>query len=109
MTYTVTNQGTATATATWYDTGYLSADGVLDNSDQMLSGFATHSTNLAGGASYGVSSTLITSSSTAAGSYTLFVKADGRGPQVAGTITDAGYVTETNEANNKASSVVVLP
>jgi hypothetical protein len=109
VTFTVTNLGTATVKASWYDVGYLSANGVLDDADQMLSGYTTRSTDLAGGANYPVSMTLTTTTATTAGTYTLFVKTDGKGALVGGANTDTGKVTELNAINNLASASVVLP
>jgi hypothetical protein len=108
VTFTVTNVGISTATATWYDFGYLSVDGTLDNADKALGGYNTRSTNLTAGASYVVNATFTTLSSTAAGNYTLFVKVDGRGGVLGGTNTDNGYITETSESNNVTSAAVAL-
>jgi hypothetical protein len=110
VTFTVTNLGTSTAAATWYDYGYLSTDATLDNADQVLGGYHTQSVALAAGANYVVNTTLTTTAVTAAGNYTLFVKADG-GWTTSGAfaITGPGYVTEASETNNAASTVVVLP
>ncbi|MDO8413548.1 MAG: Ig-like domain-containing protein, partial [Gallionellaceae bacterium] len=52
VTYTVTNTGAFPVPASWYDLAYLSADGVLDNTDQTLAGLTTRSTELASGGSY---------------------------------------------------------
>jgi hypothetical protein len=111
VTFTVTNVGTSAATATWYDYGYLSTNGVLDNSVKVLGGNNTRTTNLAAGASYVVNTTLTTSAATAAGNYTLFVKTDGGWTTGSGpsAITGSGYVTETSETNNVASVAVTLP
>jgi YD repeat-containing protein len=109
VTYTVTNHGTATAKANWYDFGYLSTDGTLDNSDVGMAPYNTNTTDLGPGASYTASLTLVTPSSTTPGDYTVFVKADGRSPTyVGGSNTDNGGVTEVNETNNVASAVVHL-
>ena len=56
-----------------------------------------------------VNQTFTTNGATAAGDYTLFVKADGHGPLFGnGTNTDAGSVIETNDANNTKTSPVTL-
>jgi hypothetical protein len=108
ISWTVTNNGGATAAPNWYDVGYLSSDGTLDNADLYV-GALQHTAALAAGASYTASGTYITATTTAAGTYTLFVKADGRWSGTSGTATDNGYVAEANEANNVASVSVVLP
>src|SRR5204863_2448875 len=106
-----TNGGGSPAAPTWYDQAYLSIDGTLDNSDQNLSGYHIQSTALAPGPSYSytVTTTFTTTTTTAAGSYTLFIKADGRGPtNTGGTNTDDGYVAEANEANNAQALPITL-
>jgi hypothetical protein len=109
VTYTVTNIGSAIAQSFWYDMAYLSSDAVLDNADQHLNGWPRRDAALAPGASYTVTATFTTATSTAPGNYTLFVKADGHGPTVGdGTNTDAGNVGEANEANNSQPLPVTL-
>jgi YD repeat-containing protein len=109
VTYTVTNSGSIAAQAGWYDLAYLSADGTLDNADQSNSYLSYRGTALAPGASYTVTANFITSTTTASGSYTLFVKADGHSPSVTGgTITDNGYVSEAGEVNNAAAAALTL-
>ena len=106
VTFTVTNQGTVAANPNWFDLAYLSADGVLDNTDQYLSSYNFRSTLLAPGASYTVTVDYNTSGTTAAGAYTLFVKTDGHSPTyTGGTATDNGNLNESNETNN----IVALP
>jgi hypothetical protein len=111
VTFTVTNQGTVTANPNWYDLAYLSADGVLNNTDQVLSGNNLRITELAPGASYTLTINYTTSNSTPSGAYTLFLKTDGRngsyinGVFLGGTLTDNGVLTESNEVNN----IVALP
>jgi uncharacterized membrane protein YhdT len=110
VTYTVTNGGQASAAPSWFDLVYLSANATLDDSDQNLAGYNTHSAALAAGASYTATKTYSTSASTAPGTYTLFVKADGRGSAVGtGTNTDNGAVAEGNEANNTQALALTLP
>ena len=110
VTYTVTNNGGAAATATWYDLTYLSSDGTLDSGDQNLAGYYTRNTALAAGASYIATQTFITTTATSAGSYTLIVKTDGRGSAIGvGSNTDSGYVAEGNESNNVTFASVILP
>ena len=110
VSYTVTNGGQISAAPNWFDLAYLSADASLDDSDQNLAGYNTHSTALAAGASYTSTKTYSTTASTAAGSYRLFVKADGRGSAVGtGTNTDNGAVAEGNEANNTQALALTLP
>src|SRR5205814_6771 len=109
VTYTVTNGGGSSAAPTWYDQAYLSTDATLDNADQNLSGYHTQSTALAAGASYTVTTTFTTTSATAAGSYTLFIKADGRGStNTVGTNTDNGYLAEADETNNTQALPITL-
>ncbi|MFO1324748.1 MAG: CARDB domain-containing protein [Burkholderiales bacterium] len=110
VTFTVLNQGGLAAQPYWYDLAYLSSDGVLDNADANLSGYAQRSAALAPGASYTVTQTYTTSTTTAAGPYTLFLKADGRGTAIGtGTNTDNGRLAEENESNNTTSLGVMLP
>ena len=110
VTFTVTNAGGLATQPTWYDLAYLSIDGVLDNADVNLSGYRTNSAALAPGGSYTATVTFTTSTSTAAGSYTLFMKTDGRGAAISqGTNTDNGKVVESNELNNVMAIPVVLP
>ena len=110
VTYTVTNTGGLATQSTWYDLAYLSTDGVLDNADLNLSGYRTSSAALAPGGSYTATVTYITPTSTAAGSYTLFMKTDGRGAAISqGSNTDNGKVVESNEPNNVMAVPVVLP
>ncbi len=110
VTYSVTNAGGAAAQPDWYDQAYLSADAVLDTADQNLSGYAYRSTALAAGASYTVTATFTTRTTTAPGNYTLFIKADGHGPTLGvGTNTDAGGIVESSESNNVVAVSVVLP
>ena len=109
MTYTVKNVGTVAAQPGWYDVGYLSTDATLDNSDQSNTYLNTQNSVLAAGASYTVNASFTTSTATAAGSYTFFVKADGHNASyTGGTNTDTGNLSESNEANNTASATVVL-
>jgi hypothetical protein len=109
-TFQVNNIGGSAAQPTWHDLAYLSTNGVLDNSSVNLSGNNYQVTALAAGANYSVSTTFTTTTTTAAGTYMLFVKADGHGATLnLGTNTDNGNVVESNEANNTASASVVLP
>ncbi|HET9831893.1 MAG TPA: CARDB domain-containing protein, partial [Vicinamibacterales bacterium] len=109
VTYTVTNVGSAVAQSPWYDMVYLSVDATLDNADQHLNGWPSRVTPLPPGSSYTTTGTFTTSTSTLAGSYTLFVKADGQGPTSGnGTNTDAGRLIEVNEANNTQSLPLTL-
>jgi hypothetical protein len=108
VTYTVTNGGTATALNDWFDVGYLSANGVLDNSSQSNGWLNRRITTLAPGVSYIITANYITSTSTAQGSYTFFVKADGHNTSTGGTNTDNGNLVEPNETNNITSTTVTL-
>jgi len=109
VTYTVANAGGSAAQPSWYDLGYLSADGTLDNADVSLSGFANHNSALAAGGTYTATANFTTSTTTSAGAYTVFVKADGHASNVGGTNTDNGNLVEVSESNNAASLAVTLP
>ena len=108
VTYTVTNAGGTAAPPSWFDMAYLSVDGTLDANDQALSGPNYNRTPLAPGAAYTLTNTYVTSPTTSDGSYTLFVKADGRGGTYGGIIMDNGSIAESNEANNVHSLPVTL-
>lgn len=110
VTFTVTNVGGINAPPNWYDLAYLSIDATLDNADQNLGGYSLRNVALAPGAGYTVTKTYTTSTSTAAGTYTLFVKTDGRGTAVgSGTNTDSGLLVEGVETNNVQALSVTLP
>jgi hypothetical protein len=82
---------------------------MLDNTDQHLNGWPFRNIPLAPGSSYTVNGIFTTNAATAAGSYTLFVKADGHGPTFGnGTATDAGSLIEINDANNTRAAPVTL-
>ncbi len=98
--FTVTNLGTTAAQPYWYDYGYLSSNGVLDASSTSI-GYASRATPLAAGDSYTVNQTY-TVSGFSAGTYTLFLKADG---QSNGTTN--GSVKETDESNNATAGIGV--
>jgi YD repeat-containing protein len=104
--YTVTNNGGSTALPSWYDMCWLSVDGALDASDAYL-GLYQRTTSLGVGSNYSNSITCTTPTSTASGTYTLFVKTD--------TGSAGGYnpavnnLVESDETNNIASTSVVLP
>jgi hypothetical protein len=107
--FQVNNIGTSPALAPWYDRGYLSANATLHDSDQVLAGYNTRSANLGVGASYLVSTTLVTNAATPSGSYTLIVKADaGAGAGQYGP-TGNNYVPEANETNNTQAVTIELP
>ncbi|MBI3150062.1 MAG: IPT/TIG domain-containing protein [Betaproteobacteria bacterium] len=107
--YTVTNTGNIAAPAYWYDQAYLSPDATLHDGDAALTGASYRSVALAVGASYTQSVNFTTSNTTAPGAYTLFLKTDGRGPNVGGTATDSGFLTEPNEADNLVALPLTLP
>jgi hypothetical protein len=110
ITYTVTNAGTLTAPAGWYDQAYLSNDPALDNGDVPLTGAPYRSSALAPTASYTNTTTFTTTTTAAVGSYTVFVKADGRtSSDYQGSNTDSGRISESNETNNTFSIPVTLP
>lgn len=109
VTFTVSNTGGSIAVATWYDRGYLSANAVFEDADQILVGGNTRSTNLVAGASYDVALTFTTNATTTAGNYTLIVKADGGAGSGQHSPTGTSYIAESNESNNTASVSVTLP
>jgi len=109
VTFQVNNVGTATAAATWYDRGYLSANSTLHDTDQALGGYNTRTTNLAVVGSYAVTATFTTSTTTPAGNYTLIVKADGGAGTGQFSSTGANNVAESNELNNIQTAVIALP
>jgi hypothetical protein len=106
ITFTVTNIGPSTAKASWYDECYLSTDSTLDTTDRVL-GYQMRTTDLTAGAQYTVSMTCTTSTTTASGSYTLFVKTDGY--DNGSTYSATSELYESNESNNTASATVTLP
>lgn len=109
ISYTVTNVGAVTAQPGWYDMAYLSTDAVLSDADQSNAALYSHRGEwLAPGASTSYSGNFITNATTAPGSYTLFVKTDGRNSTYGGTNTDNGVMVEANEGNNVAAVAVVL-
>jgi YD repeat-containing protein len=108
VTYKVTNVGGAAAQPSWYDVAYLSDDATLDINDAALAGYHTQAAALAVNGSYTINGTFTTSTTTPAGTHTLFVKADGRSTALGGANTDAGKVMEATETNNTASISVVL-
>ena len=109
VTYTVTNAGGAAAAASWTDLAFISSDAVLDDSDVNLGGSVSQGTTLAPGASYTNTFTFTAAPSTAAGSYTIFIKADAHKTGGIFTNTDAGVVAEASEANNALGMSVTLP
>src|SRR5260370_1126621 len=87
ITYSVENQGDATAAGPWYDSLYLSTDATLDPSDVLI-GRVHHLGNVAGHTSY--TETLTTPlPAVAPGTYHVIVVADSR-----------GLVPDVNRANN---------
>ncbi|MDM9385689.1 CARDB domain-containing protein [Chlorogloeopsis sp. ULAP01] len=90
VSWTVLNQGSVSATHSWYDRIYLSNDQILDGSDTQVGGFdsGTPGTPVAAGDTYSLTKT-VTIPKTALGSrYLLFV-----------TDADNNHY-ETNETNN---------
>ncbi len=74
VSFTVKNQGTGTAAATWYDYIYLSDDDTLTTQDTYL-GYFAHSSNLAKDATYS-STQSVNIPSKAPGTYYLFLASD---------------------------------
>lgn len=106
VSFTVQNNGGSTAQPSWYDECYLSSDGTLDTTDFYI-GYASRTTSLAAGASYVVNITCRTLTTTTAGNYTLFVKADGY--DSGGKYSTYSSLFESNDANNAASVSITLP
>ncbi len=106
VTISVTNSGPATAKATWYDYAYLSTDSTLTTADPYI-GYLSRSTNLAPGGAYNATINAGTSTSTAPGDYTLFVKTDGYSSGA--FYSPSGVLTESDESNNVASIPITLP
>jgi hypothetical protein len=94
--YSVTNIGPVAATLTWTDVAALSTDWALDPSDPRFTA-NSRTSPLPPGESYTVNASVTTSTTTAPGSYILFIAADG-----------TGRVAETAEGNNVAGVAVTL-
>ncbi|MFO1323216.1 MAG: CARDB domain-containing protein [Burkholderiales bacterium] len=109
VTFQVSNIGNAEAAGTWTDRGYLSANSTHEDSDEILGGFNTRSTPLAPGTGYSVSTTFTTATTTTAGSYTLFIKADGGAGTGQFAPTGTNIVAESAEGNNTQAIPIVLP
>src|SRR5207253_2449109 len=103
LTYTVLNQGSATASSVSADTFYLSDDDILDNSDVSI-GFNSvfGQPALAGHTTYTATASL-TIPSTTTGSKRLLIVADRFG-----TFDTVGNQGETNETNNVLSIPVTV-
>jgi hypothetical protein len=91
--FTVKNNGTATATAPWYDYILLSTDTVVGNDTAIA--LPQRTVNLAAGAAY-IVNVQPTMPKVASGNYYFFLHTDG-----------AGLVTETNDNNNLGGFVAV--
>ena len=100
VTFTVTNNGGSPAQPNWTDFGYLSANGALDSSSSSI-GSTLRNTALAASASYTLTLTFVTAA-VAPGSYTVFVKTDGRSAPTA-----SGFVAEGSETNNTTAGLAV--
>lgn len=100
--WTVANNGTATAKASfWNDRLYVSNDQTLDSSDVFVSSvFRSNFPNLAGGSTYSASKTFTVPTSATGGHY-LLIATDNQGAS-ASSVSDQA---ETNENNN----VLALP
>ena len=110
--YTVTNRGTIAAQPAWFDLAYISSGSTLDNTAENLDSYVYNGAPLLPMASYTQTTTYYSRSLLPAGTYTLFIKTDGRGNAssfTSGTNTDNGFVPEANETNNVRSITVVLP
>jgi subtilase family serine protease/protocatechuate 3,4-dioxygenase beta subunit len=97
LTWTVSNQGTGTATRDWYDRVYLSSNQTLDSSDVLVtSEWISAQTPLAAGADYTISKNVVLPSFTPGNQYLLFV-AD-----------RDNYQAEIDENNNVAAVAINL-
>ena len=91
VTWTVTNKGSGTAGADWYDGIYLSSDEILDSSDVYLANRRVGSESpLAPGDSYTASRTVNIPAGSHIGKPYILVKTDYSG----------NYEKESNESNN---------
>ncbi|NCR78336.1 MAG: Na-Ca exchanger/integrin-beta4, partial [Microcystis aeruginosa K13-06] len=97
LTWTVTNNGTGTASQDWYDRVYLSSNQTLDSNDvQVTSEWIATQTPLATGANYTISKNITLPSFTPGNQYLLFV-------------TDqSNSQGEVNENNNIAAVPITL-
>ena len=95
ITWTVTNQGINTATGSWYDTVYLSADETWDIADPLVAS-VLHTGDLAPGASY-IGSTNASLPAAIPGDYHVIVRTDIR-----------NNVRESNDANNQGVSAATI-
>ncbi|MFZ9753417.1 MAG: CARDB domain-containing protein, partial [Cyanobium sp.] len=94
ISWTVKNNGFATANSDWWDNIYLSSDSTYDYSDAYISSFSTADlTPLAAGSSYTLSKPVTIRSISSAGQYYLIVRTD----------SSSGQQAETNESNNSFS------
>ena len=108
VSFTVRNVGTGLAAkASWYDACYLSTDATLGTTDDYL-GWQIRTTDLAASSEYSVNMTCVTPTTTTAGNYTLFLKADGY--YAAGNkYSTFNYLAEPDEANNVVAISITLP
>jgi subtilase family serine protease len=97
LTWTVSNQGTGTASQDWYDYVYLSSNQTLDNNDVLItSEWISSQTPLTVGSNYTISKNVALPSFTPGNQYLLF-------------ITDHfNYQGETNENNNLVAAPITL-
>ena len=90
VSWTVKNQGVATASNDWYDQIYLSKDSLYDYSDTFVTSFsAADQSPLAAGSSYTLTKTISAPSTDTAGQYYLIIRTN--------PYSDQG---ETSKANN---------
>ncbi|MCA2657680.1 MAG: carboxypeptidase regulatory-like domain-containing protein, partial [Microcystis sp. M049S2] len=97
LTWTVTNNGTGTASQDWYDVVYLSSNQTLDSNDvQVTYEWIATQTPLATGASYTISKNVALPSFNPGNQYLLFI-AD-----------SSNYQGEINENNNLTAVAITL-
>ena len=98
VSYTVKNQGTGTAAATWYDYIYLSDDDTLTTQDTYL-GYFPHSSNLAKDATYSATQS-VNIPNKAPGTYYLFFASD--------AVTGQGSVYEGGADDNNTRGPIAI-
>ncbi|MBG1265632.1 CARDB domain-containing protein [Nostoc sp. WHI] len=98
VSWTVTNQGTVSASSDWYDNVYISDDQFFDNSDtQIAFRWARENTPIAAGGSYTATQDIFLGSNLPIGDFYLLFIAD-----------TSNQLPETNETNNVFAQAITL-
>ncbi|MBD2200392.1 MULTISPECIES: CARDB domain-containing protein [Calothrix] len=97
LSWTVTNQGTATTSTYWYDEVYVSDDTVLDYDDTYIAYSGGESPNLEPGSSFTSTQEVVLPSSVSAGDRYLLFVAD-----------SYNYQGESNEDNNVLAKAITI-